>query len=572
MAADLHTIRGRSPERIQATGGAALARQLVREGVTQVFGVPGVQLDWALDGLAQAGDAIAYRTTRHEQAAAYMADGYARTTGTVGVCMVVPGPGLLNAMAGLATAYACSSPVLCIAGQIPSAAIGRGLGLLHEIRDQSSVMGTVTKWHAMARKPEEIPGLVREAFRQMRSGRPRPAGIEIPPDVLQAAGEVAVLDPDTEDGRVPPDPAALARAAELLRGAAFPVIYAGWGVQAADATEELERLAEALQAPVVMSHHGRGSLSDRHPLALTTLGGRAVLPRADVILVAGSRFVTGRGEPVLSAPGTRFVVLNADAADLGEPRKADVVLHGDAKLGLAGLLERLDGGGAGPSRGQAVARVRAWCDAQMAEIEPQWSWVKALRTAIPEDGILITELTQVSYLAQVAYPVYAPRTFITPGYQGTLGYGFATALGAAAGNQGRAVVSITGDGGFGWTLQELATARQYSLGLATVVFVDNAFGNVKRTQRLRFGGRVLGVDLVNPDFMRLAEAFGIASTRVETPSALAGALREAVTADGPVLIEVPVGEMPSPWHLIHDFVPPPRPAPAHPFAEGDPSS
>src|SRR3981081_4054541 len=175
------------------TGGEALAQQLVREGVRDIFGVPGVQLDYAVDGLAKHADRIAYWNTRHEQATAYMADGYARTTGQIGVCMVVPGPGLLNALAGVATAFACSSRVLCIAGQIPSTAIGRGLGLLHEIPEQTQILGTLTKWSARAGSPAEVPQLVHEAVRQLRSGRPRPVGLEVPPDILQAEAEISLL-------------------------------------------------------------------------------------------------------------------------------------------------------------------------------------------------------------------------------------------------------------------------------------------------------------------------------------------------------------------------------------------
>lgn len=552
---------------MKMTGGDALAQQLVREGVTEVFGVPGVQLDYAIDGLAKFGDPITYRMTRHEQAASYMADGYARTTGRVGVCMVVPGPGLLNAMSGLATAYACSSPVVCIAGQIPSPTIGRGLGVLHEIQNQSRVLDAVTKWHALARAPQSVPWIVRKAFATVASGRPGPVAVEIPPDVLEHADDIRPLTPPG-----PPEPKAISRvrldrAADLLRRAARPVIYAGWGVQAADATAELLALAERLQAPVVMSEHGRGAISDRHPLALTALGGRPILPRADVVLAVGTRFVDGQGAAVVTRAGTHIILLNADARHLGRPRRATVVLEGDARHGLAELGDRLTQLGSRSSPSEALNRVRAWSGEQIAAIEPQWSWVKALRAAIPEDGILVSELTQVGYHAQVAYPVYGPRTFLTPGYQGTLGYGFPTALGAAVGNPGRAIVSIAGDGGFGWNLQELATARKYNLGLVTVVFNDGAYGNVRRGQKNRFGGRFLGTDLCNPDFVSLAAAFGVDATRVDAPDALEGALREAIRAGRPAVIDVPVGEMPSAWHLLHEFLPAPRPAPPTPILE-----
>ena len=208
--------------------------------------------------------------------------------------------------------------------------------------------------------------------------------------------------------------------------------------------------------------------------------------------------------------------------------------------------------------------MKRWCDDQLAAIEPQLSWVRALREAIPDDGVLVNELTQVGYLATLAYPVFTPRSFITPGYQGTLGYGFPTALGVAAGNPGRTVVSINGDGGFGWNLQELATAAKYRLNLVTVVFADGAFGNVRRVQQRLFG-RGMGAKLHNPDFCTLASAFGIPSERIASPQALAAAISESSSLEGPVLLEVPVGEMPSPWHLIHSFSPAPQPPPPNPL-------
>ena len=283
---------------MEMTGGQALARQLVAEGVTDVFGIPGVQLDWATDALLDVAGELRYVTPRHEQATSYMADGYARSTGREGVCMVVPGPGLLNAMSGLATAYACHSPVLCIAGQIPSAHIGRGLGMLHEVRGQSAILGSVTKWQALARRPEEIPALVHEAFVQLRSGPTRPVGLEIPPDVLAAKAEVQLLPRARPQAAPAADEAALQSLAAALRAARFPVVWAGGGVSASRTGESLQRLAEALQAPVVMTDNGRGALSSRHALATTALGGRCLLPHADFVLVLGSRFVDGQGRPM----------------------------------------------------------------------------------------------------------------------------------------------------------------------------------------------------------------------------------------------------------------------------------
>jgi acetolactate synthase-1/2/3 large subunit len=542
------------------TGGEALAQQLVREGVHHVFGVPGVQLDYAVDGLAKLSDRITYWNTRHEQTTAYMADGYARTTGDIGVCMVVPGPGLLNALAGLATAYACSSRVLCIAGQIPSSAIGRGLGLLHEIPDQSRILGALTKWSGQAGSPGDIPGLVHEAVRQLRSGRPQPVGLEVPPDVLQMVADVALLEPVDRDEPLEPDPELVRRAAELLARADRPALYVGGGVVAGGASEALREVAERLEAPVVMSPNGRGALDDRHPLALTSLAGRQVLAEADVVLAVGSRFLNGQAQMDL-APGARLVLLNVEARDLGEPRKPELVIHGDAARGLMDLLAHLDGLPERASRRAELDALRTWATGVLAQIQPQYSWVRALRAAMPEDGILVNEFTQVGYVAQTAYPVYQPRTYVSPGYQGTLGYGFPTALGARVGNPQSAVLSITGDGGFGWGLAELSTARKHGIGLVTVVFNDGAYGNVRRSQIEQFEGRVLGTDLLNPDFVQLAESFGVRGARATAPAELEGLLRETVGSgtDEPVLIDVPVAAMPNPFHFL-------RMAPSRPSA------
>src|SRR5262245_6054636 len=349
---------------MQLTGGQALARQLVREGITDVFGIPGVQLDWAVDGLREVSNRIRYVVTRHEQAASYMADGYARTTGRVGACMVVPGPGLLNAMAGLATAYACNSQVLAIVGNIHSPAIGKGYGLLHAVRNQSAILGCVTKWQAQPGKPAEVPALGRGAVKALHSGRPQPVGLEIAPDVLSASADCTLIDPPAHEAEpVRPDPAAIERAAALLAVSRFPVIYAGGGVLAADAMAALQALAERLSAPVVMSENGRGALSDRHPLALNALGGRAVFAHADAVLVVGSRFAdTMLGLPSWQAPGIQYVWLNVDPAAWNPPRSAAVGIVGDARPGLEALAAAVPP--RQPDRDIDLDKVRAWASEQ----------------------------------------------------------------------------------------------------------------------------------------------------------------------------------------------------------------
>ncbi|MCL4464756.1 MAG: thiamine pyrophosphate-binding protein [Chloroflexi bacterium] len=550
---------------MEMTGGQALARQLALEGIDAIFGIPGVQLDWAVDAIRQMDNRLRFIVPRHEQTASYMADGYARSTGRIGTCMVVPGPGLLNAMSGLATAYACSSPVLCIAGQVHSTAMGKGFGQLHEVVNQTGILRAVTKWNAVVQTPEQIPGLVREAVKELRSGRPRPVGLEVSHDLLARKGDANLIDPPKdEDNRLQPDAKDIERAARALQQAKLPVIFAGGGVLVANAGEALRRLAEKLNAPVVISDNGKGSLSDRHPLTLTTLGGRVVLPYADVVLVVGSRFMEGLDpSPAWPEDGKTYVYINVEPNDWSEPRTAHIAIHSDAALGLDALERAVGPRKAG--RSFDLKKVRDWCESMLADVRLQADYVRALRAGMPDDTILVNELTQVGYVARIVLPVYSPRTFITPGYQGTLGYGFPTALGVAFGNPGRAVVSITGDGGFGYNMQELSTAKKYGLAVTVVVFNDGHFGNVRTIQKTQFGGEI-GVDLLNPDFRQLAGAFGVAYARVDSPAALEAEMKKATASGGPALIEVRIGEVPSPWHLarLRPNVTATRPAPPTP--------
>ena len=334
----------------------------------------------------------------------------------------------------------------------------------------------------------------------------------------------------------------------MLNTARFPVFYVGGGVLAAGASVPLQRLAEKLGAAVIMSDNGLGALSERHVLAMNTLAGRPLFQAADVVVVIGSRFMDAMTpSPSWPAEHIQYIYINLDAADLSAPRQAAVAIQADAAVALDALEQAVD-------RREALSakdalKVKRWAQVQIDAVSPQADFIRAMRAALPEEGIFVNELTQVGYLARIAFPVYQPRTYIGPGYQGTLGYGFPTALGAAVGAGGKRVLAISGDGGFGWNYQELATARRYNLPVTLVIFNDGHFGNVRAIQRRVFGAEV-AVDLENPDFGILARAFGVPSSCVTSPDALSGAIRASLTEPGPVLIEVPVGEMPSPWHLL----------------------
>jgi acetolactate synthase-1/2/3 large subunit len=535
----------------ELTGGQALVASLIANGVDTIFALPGVQLDGAFDALYEERDAIRVIHPRHEQAAAYMADGYARTTGKVGVCMVVPGPGLLNASAALSTAYACNSPVLCVTGQIQSDLIEFGRGLLHEIPNQLDMIRSVTKQAERATTPPEIPGLVQRAFAEVKSGRQRPVEIEIPPDTLFATAEVELLLPAEAPERFAGDPELLERAARLLVDARRPLIWSGGGVLRSGAGDELLRLATRLQAPVVMTANGKGAISDRDPLAQNILGGIELLRDADVVFAVGTRFVDPATAKWGVGPDQTIVQMDIDPEEIARNTPVNVGIEADARAGLSALADLLERESpARPTRVEELAELKRGVAARARAVGPQAEYALAIREALPDDGIFVSEMTQVGYWANFAFPVYEPLTYITPGYQGTLGYGFPTSLGAKIAHPDRPVISINGDGGFGFCLNELATMAQHGIAAIAIVFTDDAFGNVRRIQQEQFGGRTIASDLRNPNFLKLAEAFGVVGRHVDTPEKLRTAVEESILANEPTLMAVPIGPVPNPWTVL----------------------
>lgn len=526
----------------QLTGGQAIVQSLKQYGVDTIFALPGVQLDNIFDALYDEQDNIRIVHPRHEQTTAYMAFGYAQATGKVGVCLVVPGPGLLNATAALSTAYATNTPVLAISGQIQSNLIDKGFGQLHEIPDQLTMIRSVTKWAARIDSAEEAPAAVREAFKQMLTGRPRPVEIEMAPDIMGTPGNVELLAPITSYATSAGDPDKLEQAAKILGAAKAPVIFIGGGVT--DAGPELLELAEMLQAPIVPSNGGKGVVSDRHYLAQNQLVGYDLWMEADAALAIGTRFNT---------PPTRWgiddelktVHIDIDPEEIGRTVTPTVGVIGDAKLALKELIERVGKhNGKRASREEELEARKAKVADQLWEVQPQASYAEVLRQELPDDGIMVTEMTQMGYYSGTAFPTYPPRTYVHCGYQGTLGFGFATALGVQVAHPDKRVISINGDGGFMYAAQELATAVHHDIPLVTIVFVDDAFGNVKRIQKNQYGGRTIASDLHNPDFVKFAESFGAQGLKAESPEQLREAINKGYEHDGPTLIEVPIGEVP----------------------------
>jgi len=529
------------------SGGGAVVRSLIGHGVSAIYCLPGVQSDHLFNAMFDAGDALHVVHTRHEQGAAYMALGAALATGRPAVYSVVPGPGFLNSTAALATAYSTGARVLALIGQIPSRAIGKGHGLLHEIPDQIGILRTLTKWAERAVRPQDAPTLVGKAFQQLNSGRPRPVGLEVPPDMLATKAEVELMAPLAAEPDPPLDDDAIARAADQLARAECPVIFVGGGAN--EAAYEVRMLAEQLSAPVVAYRRGKGVLDARHPLSHTIVGGHRLWRSADVVLAVGTRL-----QLPISGWGTddklTIIKIDIDPAEMERLRQPEIGLVGHSAVVLKRLIAHLSHVSARPDRVSTSGDLKERVAADLAVLAPQIGYLRAIRDVLPDNGVVIDELTQVGYAGRNVYEARAPRTYISSGYQGTLGWGVATALGAKHALGDVPVIAISGDGGFMFNVQELATTVRHRIPVVVVIFNDGAYGNVRNMQRDQHGNRLIGSDLANPDFVRLAESFGIGGARVTSPEALRRALEAALARNEPALIEVPCGDMPSPWQFI----------------------
>jgi len=534
----------------QLTGGEALVESLKVHGVDTVFALPGAQIYGLTDALARNADSIRTLGARHEQTSAYMAFGYARSTGRPGVFSVVPGPGILNASAAMLTAHGCNAPLLALTGDVMSGFKDRGRGQLHELPRQLEILQSIGKWAAHIEQPADAPWQVAQAFQAMQSGRPGAVSLQASWDFFTRSAAVRMQAPLALQARPPVDSDAVERAAKLLAGAKAPMIFVGSG--ALEASAEVGQLAEVLGAPVVSFRGGRGVVSDDHPLGFTVAAGARLWPQTDVAVVIGSRFelldIRWRHRPA----GLKLIRIDIDPAEVRR-LPAEVNLLADAAEGASALAEAVLRAGPPRRRDEQIAEAKAAAEQAIQCVQPQLDYLRVIREVLPRDGFFVEEISQVGFTSIFGFPVYQPRTLVTSGHQGTLGFGFPTALGVKAAHPDKAVVSICGDGGFMFAAQELATAVQYQLNLVTIVFNNNAFGNVYRDQQESFGGRLLGSELVNPDFVRFAESFGVQALRVASPAQLRPALEQAFAADRPVLIEVsvPRGSDASPWQFLH---------------------
>ena len=528
----------------------AIVHSLIHHGVDTVFGLPGAQTYSLFDALYLNREKITYIGTRHEQGAGYMAFGYARSTGKPAVYTVVPGPGVLNSSAALCTAYGANAPLLCLTGQVPSQGIGSGRGYLHELPDQLATLQSLSKWATRIRHPAETPAIMAEAFERMTSGRPGPVVVETPWDILDMEADIDPAMPEVNLSKPEPNPDLLAAAANLINHAKQPMIMVGGG--AMEAGEEILELARMIQAPVVSFRSGRGIVSNASPYGLTCAEGFQAWDHTDCLIGIGTRLELPYMRWQKVPAELKVIRIDIDPTEMAR-LQPDIGIVGDSTMATGKLIEKLT-----PvlkqrqSREQELSNIKADVEKQIQRVQPQMGYLDVIRDVLPQDGIFVDELSQVGMTSWFGFPVYAPRTFISCGYQGTLGYGFNTALGVQVGNPDKKVISINGDGGFMFGVQELATAVQYGINLVTIVFNNNSWENVRRDQINKFNGHVFGAELHNPDFVKLAESFGANAFKAKSPGDLRFLLEKAFMETGPVVIEVPVekGSEAAPWDFL----------------------
>lgn len=537
---------------IVTTGGDALVEALVVEGVDKIFGLPGIQLDPVFDALYRNGEEISLVTARHEQAVTYMADGYSRRSHRPGVGIVVPGPGFLNSTAGLATAYACGSKVLLIVGQISSDLVGLGRGALHELPDQLGIIQRLSRWSYSIKDPDEVAESVRAAFQYLESN-PGPAVLEIPADVLRLPAK---------DAGKPVEAMAHAETSSLVQQAGFdeikasleriskaknPVVILGGGLRYARSPEIATKFIEHLQLCAVVTDNGKGSVPASHPLVFERSGFESLQKDADLIIGIGTRFVDAEAQ-ALASDSSEVILINTDVS-LSERlglHGAQVLVDWEEYMRIG--LSELESVERGDSQANRLSAARRAVSAKEHEAQETIQYLQVIQEVFPQSGTIVADYTQLGYCASFTYPVESQNAFLWPGYQGTLGYSFATGIGAALADSGPVLV-IIGDGGFSWTMEELSTVARYRPNLITLIVNDGHYGNVRRIQKSQYGGREIASDLTNPNFVKLAEAFDIDAVTAKSASELRQELENACRASAPQIIELTVPELPSPWGL-----------------------
>ena len=516
---------------------------LRKSKIDQLFCLPGVQNDDFFNALVDAPD-ITPIVTRHEQGAAYMAMGAAQVTGEPAACCVVPGPGMLNTSGALTSAYWGYARVLAVIGQIATAQQGRNFGALHDLPDQTAILDQLTKHTAVVHDGDAAASTIQEAIDQVHSGLPRPVSIEVPVDKWSANAPGTIVNPTSAMPTLNGND--IERAAELIASAERPLFVLGSG--AYGASESVTALAERVQAAVTTRRMGHGVVPTSHPLFVPITTAHDLWPQADVVVGIGSRIewplgTWGYDDDLI------LIQINVDEDELDRHGITSVGIHGDADEACRALLATV-GPQNRPSRATDLAERRASFDDRTAHLVPQRSYTAAIRDVLPADGAIVEDVTQIGFAAHLFYDHLQPRTFLSSGAAGTLGASTAVAIGASAATTSP-VVGITGDGGFLFTATELATAVQHNIPCNILLFNNNAYGNVKRIQRERFGeDRTIASTLQNPDMAKLADAFGVRYWHADSPETLRPALGASIEHDGPCLVEVTVDAMPNPWPFL----------------------
>jgi acetolactate synthase-1/2/3 large subunit len=535
----------------EMTGSRAFVKSLENEGVEHLFGISGGSLIPICDELLNSD--MRFILARHEQGAAHMADGYARVLNKVGVCMATSGPGATNLVTGVATAQIDSSPVVAFTGQVNRDVIGSDA---FQECDIIGVSASVTKYNMQVREPSEIPEAVKKAFYIANTGRKGSVLVDIPKDCTTLSGEMEFSPEVKFRGYLTdhtPSSQELDWAAQILAKAERPILMAGGGVIAAGATNELVALSEALLAPTANTLMGKGAFPSDHPLSLGLCGmhgtqaSNTLVPKADVLLVVGSRFSDRTTAKVADFnPNGKIIHIDIDRSEIDKNVESMTKVVGDAKLALAGLLERVKALKQKPDPAWSKLLDEFRCN-WAAEAEAANGYlrapkvIRALRDELQRDAIVTTEVGQNQMWAALHYDTYLPRTFHTSGGLGTMGWGFPAAIGAKAAKPEVPVVDIAGDGSFGMTENNMATAVEEELPVIVVVLNNTVLGMVAQWQRLFYDRRYSAVKLRgNPDMVKLAEAYGAEGVRVENLDAFRTAVRRAIKADMPTVIDVPI--------------------------------
>jgi acetolactate synthase I/II/III large subunit len=514
------------------TGADLLIECLYRHGVRHIFGMPGSHSTSIYDAIQRRGG-IETILCRNEQAGAYMADGYARATGRPGVICTTAGPGATNALSGIGEAYSDSVPVLLITGQVNHDRLHEECGHYHEI-DLEGIFRPCTRYAGTVMNNDRIPEMVDRAFAAMVEGRPGPAALILPQDLMAQPSNVPAHAKPAELRRITADPALIDRACEILRASRRPMILAGGGAVSSGAGPQIEELARRLARPIITTLNGKGIVDERSPQSLghgRSARANVALPHADALLAVGCRFTeVFTWFHRLSVP-ENLIQIDLDPQQIGVNYPVKVGLIGDAQSTLEAILKQI------AQRHSDWETI--WEQARNAKpVKPEW-FIDTLRASIPDDAIVFTDASEMALRMQTDFPAYAPRTYFYPSLYIALGWGFPAAIGAAIAKPDRWVVSVSGDGGFLMTAQELATAVRYQLKLIAIVHNDSAYGAIKNIQRIKHEGRYRDTELNNPDFVKFGESFGVPSTRAHNAEEFAAALREAQAREGPSLIEVP---------------------------------